>query len=133
MRKKNLLASRLAFISGALLILTGTSGLATWNKIQTFITTHIINISLFNIIFLFLTLFSALGGLTVILGGTMLRTKNPKFGKLLILLGSGAGLIGLIISFLFSIKVGNVDLAPGISFATIGILLAITAQVIAKK
>ena len=133
MRKKNFLASRLAIISGIILIITGTSGLATWNKIQNFITSHIISNDIIKIIFFFFTIFASFGGLTVIIGGSMLTGKNPSFGKLLIWLGSGAGIIGLIISIFIGLFTKNADFIFSFSFVTIGVLLAITSQIIAKK
>jgi hypothetical protein len=79
-----------------------------------------------------LALLVALGGMTVVLGGILILAKHMTMGRLLIMLGGGAGFLGLLISF------GYIALANGTSEAVaeypywLGLILAILGRRVAK-
>lgn len=75
----------------------------------------------------------ALGGLTVLVGGLIILTHHTSTGRLLIYLGGGAGFLGLIISFGYSVyKLGGID--PVLTYLPywVGLALAISGRHLAK-
>ena len=74
----------------------------------------------------------ALGGLTVLLGGASILWHHVRTGRILIFLGGGAGLLGLLISFGYTVF--RLGIAPAISYAPywVGILMAVAARRLAK-
>jgi hypothetical protein len=123
----------IAFIAGICLLLSGTSGFATWKTVQQFVTTFLINNLFVQIIFLIIIFIASLGGVAVILGGMFIGKNNVITGKFLIMLGTGMGLIGLIIACMIAIIQSNQILGGFFSIGTFGILLSIIARKKAKK
>jgi hypothetical protein len=131
--KKNRDVMIISFIAGLCLLLSGTSGFATWNTIQQFVTTYLINNLFLQIIFSIIIFIASLGGIAVILGGLLIGKNNVITGKFLIMLGAGMGLIGLIIACMIAIIQSNQILGGFFSIGTFGILLSIIARKKAKK
>ena len=79
-----------------------------------------------------LELISALGGITVIIGGMILASGHSRTGRIVILLGGGAGLIGLLASFGYSAY--KLGLDQTISYAPywVGLVFATAARRLAK-
>jgi hypothetical protein len=80
-----------------------------------------------------LELVIALGGLAVVAGGVMIIAHHSTTGRLLIYLGGGAGFLGLIVSFGYSVyKLGGID--PVLSYLPywVGLALAVTGRHVAK-
>lgn len=75
----------------------------------------------------------ALGGLTVALGGVLILVRHTTVGRILIFLGGGAGFLGLLVSFGYSVyRLGGLD--PVLSYLPywVGIVMAIIARRLAK-
>ena len=80
-----------------------------------------------------LELIISLGGLTVLVGGLVIASGHTSVGRTLIYLGGGAGFIGLLISFGYSVyKLGSID--PVLSYLPywVGLTLAVTGRRLAK-
>ncbi len=80
-----------------------------------------------------LELVIALGGLTVAIGGLVILSRHTTTGRLLIYLGGGAGFLGLLISFGYSVyKLGGLD--PVLAYLPywVGLALAVTGRRLAK-
>ncbi len=80
-----------------------------------------------------LELIIALGGLTVLIGGLMVLIHHTTTGRILIYLGGGAGFLGLLISFGYSVyRLGGLD--PVISYLPywVGLAMAVTGRGLAK-
>ena len=80
-----------------------------------------------------LELITALGGLTVLVGGLVIASGHTSVGRTFIYLGGGAGFIGLLISFGYSVyKLGGID--PVLSYLPywVGLTLAVTGRRLAK-
>ena len=133
MASKNSKAMAIAIIAGILLLISGISGLATWETIKDFVTTNIIDNTFVQIIFTFLIFIASLGGISVIAGGLLIGKNKIGTGKLLISLGAGLGLIGLIFSIIVAYTEGNLTLGSFFSIGAIGLILSIVARAIAKK
>ncbi len=74
----------------------------------------------------------ALGGITVIFGGIALLARRRTIGRLLIMLGGGAGFLGLLLTFGFTAFRLGLDSALGHAPYWIGLVLAVVARRVAK-
>ena len=133
MASKNGKAMIIAIIAGILLLISGISGLATWEAIKNFVTTNIIDNYIVQIVFVVLIFIASLGGLSVIIGGLFIGKDKIGSGKLLISLGAGLGLIGLIISVVVAIMENNFTIGSFFSVGAIGLILSIVARLMVKK
>ena len=133
MPSRNTQVMRIAIIAGLLLIIAGISGLATWETIKDFVTTHIVDNSIIQIVFAILIFIASLGGIAVIIGGILIGKNSVGLGKFIIALGAGLGLIGLIFSFLITYIEGNLTIGSFFSLGAIGLILSIIARILAKK
>ena len=126
-------AMGIAIIAGILLIISGISGLATWETIKDYVTTNIIDNSIVQLVFAILIFIASLGGISVIAGGVLIGKKKIMLGKILITLGAGLGLIGLIFSIIVAFAQDSLTLGSFFSIGTIGLVLSIIARMIVKK
>jgi len=133
MVKKKNGAMIIAILAGLLLLISGISGLATWETIQDFVTTHIIDNYIVEIVFAILLFIASLGGISVIIGGILIGKDKIGTGKFLIMLGAGLGIVGLIFSIIITIVEGSFTLGSYFSIGAIGLILSIIARIIAKK
>lgn len=75
----------------------------------------------------------ALGGLTVLAGGLVILLRHTTIGRILIFLGGGAGFLGLLVSFGYSVyKLGGLD--PVLAYLPywVGVVMAILARRMAR-
>ena len=133
MKSKNSSAMIIAFLAGILLLISGISGLATWETIKNFVTQNIIDNTIVQFIFAILIFIASLGGLSVIAGGILIGKNKIRTGKFLIMLGAGMGLIGLIFTVAVAYVEGSLTLGSFFSIGTIGLVLSIIARLIVKK
>jgi hypothetical protein len=133
LKSNNRNAMVIAIVAGILLAIAGVSGLATWETIKDFVTTHVIDNIIVQIVFAILIFIASLGGISVIAGGLLLGKNKVGTGKLLITLGAGLGLIGLIFSFVVAYSEQNLSLGSFLSIGTIGLILSVVARIITKK
>jgi len=80
-----------------------------------------------------LELIVALGGVTVLVGGITILSRHTGIGRALIYLGGGAGFLGLLISFGYSVyKLGGLD--PVLSYLPywVGLTMAVAGRRLAK-
>ncbi len=133
MASRNTQARSIAFVAGILLIIGGISGLATWETIKDFVTAHIADNSIIQVVFSILIFIASLGGIAVIIGGALIGKKKIGLGKFIIALGAGLGLIGLIFSLIVSFTEDSLTLGSFFSIGAIGLILSIVARMLAKK
>ena len=79
-----------------------------------------------------LELLNALGGITVIIGGLVLISGHGRTGRLIILLGGGAGLLGLLVSFGYASYKLGLDQTLSYAYYWIGLILAVGARMVSK-
>ena len=123
-------AGIIAMVGGVLMLVAGVTGAAAWENIGELAQGIVGNDSL-NLVFQVLVILGGLGGLIVILGGLLFRKKDKvKFGKALIAIGAGFGLIGFVIFIILALMgeemVTTLVGAMGIGF--IGLVLSIAAR-----
>ncbi len=132
MSGRNRMAMIIAIAAGVLLVVAGVSGVAEWETIKTFVTTHIIDDIAVQIFFGILIFIASLGGISVIIGGVLIGKNRVRTGKLIISLGAGMGLIGLIISIMMSVMENSLVIGEFMSAGGTGLILSIVAGVVAK-
>ena len=133
MGEKKKQAMIIAIFAGILLLISGVSGLATWEAIRNFVTTNIADNYIVQIIFAVLIFIASLGGLSVIIGGLLIGRNKIGTGKLFITLGAGLGLIGLIVSIVVAVMENNFTIGRFFSIGAIGLILSIIARLMVKK
>ena len=130
---RNTLAMYLAIAAGVLLLGAGVTGVATWEMIRNFVISFLGNHWALILLFQVLIFIASLGGLAVICGGVLIGAGRSSIGKLFILLGTGVGLIGLLLAVALPwFQQGSLELALGTSSGAAGIVLSIAARMIAK-
>ena len=81
-----------------------------------------------------LELVVGLGGLTVLVGGLIILSRHAKVGRALIYLGGGAGFLGLLVSFGYSVyKLGGMD--PVLAYLPywVGLTMAVAGRRLARS
>lgn len=132
MSGRNRTAMIIAIAAGVLLAVAGVSGVAEWETIKTFVTTHIIDDIAVQIVFAILIFIASLGGISVIIGGMLIGKNRVRTGKFIISLGAGMGLIGLIVSIVVAVMENSLVIGEFVSVGGIGLILSIVARVVAK-
>ena len=133
MKKDNKKAMIVAILAGILLLISGISGLATWETIKDFVINNIIDNSFVQIIFAVLIFIASLGGISVIIGGLLIGKVKIRTGKLFINLGAGLGIIGLIFSIIVAIIENDLIIGSYFSVGFIGLILFIISRSLIKK
>ena len=134
---RNKLAGIIAIIGGILLFISGTAGMVGFLESLHDIVNELMgdtNETIENV-FWILIIIAMLGGISVMIGGYLIWKDFPIAGKILIILGTSMGVVGLIISLIGALYHGETDNLMNwltTSFAGIGIICAIAAQKIAK-
>jgi len=126
-------AMGIAIVAGILLLISGVSGFATWETIKEYVTMHVIDNEIVQIVFAILIFIASLGGISVFSGGILIGKKKIMLGKILITLGAGLGLVGLIFSIIIAYTQDSLKLGSFFSIGTIGLILSIIARMIVKK
>jgi len=133
MKESNRKAMILAVIGGVLLLVSGTSGVAAMEAVKDFVTDNVADNSAIQIAFVILIFLASLGGIGVIIGGVLTGRGKVGIGRFLIGVGSGLGLIGLIIAIAVGIKEESLTIGAFIGIGAIGVLLSVAARVVSKK
>jgi len=97
MDSRNSKAIIVAVFAGILLLISGVSGLATWEAIKNFVTDNVIDNYIVQIIFVVLIFIASLGGISVIIGGLLIGKDKISFFSV--------GAIGLILSIVARLMV----------------------------
>lgn len=130
---RNTLAMYLAILAGVMLLGAGVTGAATWQTIRNFVLALLGDHWALVLLFQALVVIASLGGIAVIFGGALIGLGRTAVGKLFILLGTGVGLLGLLIAIaLPGLQQGSTVLALGAGTGVVGVLLSIAARTIAK-
>ena len=132
-------AAIFAYVSGILLLLAGTTG--SVGIVGTIIQYVIDNLSGVSANFLSLVLHilnvvADLGGVSVIIGGTLILKQRKTIGKFIIGLGAGLGLFGFMLTIISALLHGwtgaiNLLFMVTQSIGWIGVIFALVATVLA--
>lgn len=133
MKKSNSLAKKLAIISGLLLLLSGGSGVAAIKMLAEILFSIIPENKLLIWMFTFLIIIASFGGITVMIGGFLIGKHKVTLGRILIQLGSGMGVLGLLLMILVAIINGRFIMGSFFSIGTLGVTLSVIAVLVSKK
>ena len=122
----------IAMVAGILLLIAGLSGMAAMETIKSFVTENVVDNEAVQIAFIVLVLVASLGGIAVIVGGLLIDKGKVGAGKLLITLGTGLGLIGLLVSLAVAVKEESLTVGGFLSVGAIGVILSIVARAVAE-
>ena len=140
MERRNI-AALFAYVGGTLLLIAGATG--STGIIGTIIEYLIENLGgptadVLSHLLQTLNFIADLGGISVIIGGTLIIKQRKRIGQFIIGLGAGMGLIGFLIflasAFLHGwVNAINLIIIISQSIGWIGIILSITAIILANK
>jgi len=138
MPKGNKASFIVSIFSGALLIVSGTTGsIGVYGMILSLIARFVddaLVLRILEVVALVLLFLASLGGLSVILGGYLIYKSSVRVGKLIIGIGAGMGIPGLLLT-LFPLVITR-DVSAVIAQHGIigwsGIILSLIARTIAK-
>jgi len=138
--KSRKIAALFAYLGGTLLLIAGATG--STGIVGTIIEYLIENLGgatadLLSLILQALTFVADLGGISVIIGGSLIINQRPRIGKFIIGIGAGMGLVGFLIILALAFLHGWINVINFItiisqSIGWIGIILSITATILAK-
>ena len=123
----------IALVAGIFLLIAGINGVTTWETIKNFVTEHLVDHQIVQILFAMLIFIASLGGIAVILGGILIGKNKVRTGKFIIAIGAGIGIIGLIFSRFVAVFEGSLTIGGYLSIGTIGLILSVVARVVAEK
>jgi hypothetical protein len=133
MTSKNKKVMWIAIVAGLLLLIAGVNGVAAWETIKEFVLDNFGNNTVLQFVFAILIFIASLGGISVIAGGILIGKDKVRTGKFLISLGSGLGIIGLLISIYVGFVENSLTISSFFSIGMIGLILSIIARLMAKK
>lgn len=130
--KRNLLAALVAVLAGILLLLTGVNGVQGVDRLFALLEEWFGTNETLRILAYVLAAIAALGGIAVLVGAYCLGTERVRTGKLLITLGSGAGIVTLLIFLARNLASEQFSYLTAVLPAILGVVLAIVARQMAK-
>jgi len=131
-------AGYLAIVGGILLFIAGATGWGLFAFLWGILKDHLglagAHADMVRLLFQILIFLANLGGITVILGGWAMLKGFRRTGRVLVMIGCGAGLLTLVWQLLVAYANDSVDAWTGfmMSFTGIGTVLAIVAQRLAR-
>ncbi len=137
-KKRRIAAFVIALIAGILLLLTGFQGpIGLYQTIKDLLPNLIQNqqiLQIANTIAAILITIALAGGFAVIAGGIIILFNHVTIGRFVIAVGSGAGIIWLILLAITLLTTQQVDtiIAQYSLFGWIGLVLSLIANVVAK-
>lgn len=119
-----------AIAGGVCLLIAGITGVAAWTQIRDIVEQYVTTNTMVMDIFNWLIIIAGFGGFAVIGGGILIGADSVGFGKFLISLGAGMGLIGFIIAIVIWWLDGATGMLMigGSIIGLVGIVLSIAAR-----
>jgi hypothetical protein len=131
-KTKNIIAFWCAFFSSIFLFISGTTGVEGLRRVEE-IVLRFVEFSFVKIIFILLIIVASFGGIAVLIGGILILQRKIFWGRLLISIGAGAGVIGFLFNLFISIVTSTFSLNSYLSYSSIGVVFAFLAQIISGK
>jgi len=127
--RRNDEAAVLAAIAGALLLVVGYSGARGVHRLFSLLLGFLGDrpLLLLVVAYIFVAI-ASLGGIAVLLGAYLIYADRVRTGRLLILLGSGAGLISLVLFLIGNLRREEFSYVLEVLPAVLGVSLGIVAR-----
>ncbi len=130
--RRNTGAAIIAGIAGILLLYVGINGVAGVDRLFALLEEWFGTNEALRILAYVLGAIAALGGVAVLIGAYFVATEHVRTGKLLITLGSGAGIITLLVFLARNMASEQFSYLFAVLPAILGVALAIIARFVAK-
>ncbi len=130
--KRNTQAAIIAVIAGILLLVVGINGVAGVDRLFALLEEWFGTNEALRILAYVLGAIAALGGVAVLIGAYFVATEHVRTGKLLITLGSGAGILTLILFLARNAASEQFSYIFAVLPAILGVVFAIVARSWAK-
>ena len=130
--KRNTQAAILATIAGVLLLIVGVNGMAGVDRIFALLEEWFGTNEALRVLAYVLGGIAALGGVAVLFGAYLVGTDRVRTGKILITLGSGAGILTLLFFLARNMASEQFSYLYAVLPAILGVVLAIVARFRAK-
>lgn len=130
--KVNTQAALLAVIGGLLLLVVGYTGVASVDRIMALLESWFGSQPALLLLARILGAVAALGGVAVLMGAYFLATDRVRTARILIVLGSGAGLLTLVIFLARNLVAEEFSYLLAVLPAILGVAFGIAAQWRAK-
>ena len=125
-------AALLAAAAGVLMLASGVTGAAQWQRTFETLQSILGPNPLLHFVQLAFVVLGSLGGALVLLAAYALREDRVRTGKALILLGTGLVLVHLVIFVALAVRNGEWPFAGASLLGFVGVLLSIAARFRAK-
>ena len=125
-------AALLATIGGALLLVSGYTGARPVNNFFVLLADAFGTRPLLIVLAYIFVGLASLGGFTVLAGGYLIWKDRVRFGRILILIGSGAGFFTLVLFILINLRREEFSLLASVLPAIFGVGVGILARIRAK-
>lgn len=129
---RNAAAAVLAAVAGVLLLIVGINGVQGVDRLFTLLQEWLGTNEALRILAYVLGGIAALGGVAVLIGAYFFATEHVRTGKILVTLGSGAGIVTLILFLARNVSSEQFSYLYAVLPAILGVGLAIAARFIAK-
>jgi len=130
--RRNDEAALLAAVSGILLIVSGYTGARPVNRFFELLEDAFgSRPSLLVLAYIFVGI-ASLGGFAVLIGAFLIWKDRVRLGRILILVGSGAGFFTLLIFLLVNLRREEFSLLTSVLPAVLGVLIGVIARIRAK-
>lgn len=130
--RRNTEAAILATIAGVLLLVAGVNGAAGVDRFFELLESWFGSNEALRIVAYVLGAIAALGGVAVLLGAYSVGTDHVRLGKILIALGSGAGLLTLLLFLAKNVTSEQFSYLYAVLPTLLGVVVAIVARFRAK-
>ncbi len=123
----------LAFLSGTLLMAGHFSGAPYWRDLLEAVARFVEVTPLLRALFLAVLAVASLGGLAVVAGGLLILEKRLLPAKILILLGTGFGLLSFVAGLVLLVLRGDLPVAGHPVVVLVGVGLSVVARFRARR
>jgi hypothetical protein len=124
-------AALAAVLSGALLILSGYTGVRSVDRFFSLLTDLLGNRPFLIVLAYVFIGVASLGGFAVLMGGYLIWKDRVRLGRIIILIGSGAGFFTLLLFILVNLRREEFSLLASVLPAILGVAIGIVARFLA--
>ena len=126
--RPNAEAALLAGLAGALLLVSGYTGVRSVDRFFTLLEEVFGNAAFLIVLAYAFIAIASLGGFTVMFGGYLIWKDRVRLGRIVILLGSGAGFFTLLLFLLVNLRREEFSLLASVLPAILGVAIGVVAR-----
>ena len=131
-RRRNKIAFWLAIVSFIFLFLSGTNGTSSLRGIENFVL-KFLDLAILKVLFFILSIAASLGAISVLAGAFFIKKNKIVIARILIALGSGAGILTIVLGLITIIATSGFSLYSYLSLSSLGVIFAIASQLFSRR